>query len=44
MRCVALPDPLLTADPRYGEADLILPSLTRLDETVLRRLGVPVPG
>jgi mannitol-1-/sugar-/sorbitol-6-/2-deoxyglucose-6-phosphatase len=44
MRCVALPDPLLAADPRYREADLVLESLTRLDETVLRRLGVPMPG
>jgi sugar-phosphatase len=44
MRCVALPDPLLAADPRYREADLVLESLTRLDETVLRRLGVPVSG
>ena len=44
MRCVAVPDPLLAADPRYREADLVLESLTRLDEMVLRRLGVPVPG
>jgi sugar-phosphatase len=44
MRCVAVPDPLLAADPRYREADLILESLTRLDEAALRRLGVPVPG
>ena len=44
MRCVAVPDPLLAADPRYRQADLILPSLTGLDEAVLRRLGVPVPG
>jgi len=44
MRCVAVPDPLLAADPRYREADLVLESLTRLDEAVLRRLGVPVPG
>jgi sugar-phosphatase len=44
MRCVAVPDPLLAADPRYREADLILASLTRLDEAALRRLGVPVPG
>ena len=43
MRCVALPDPLLAADPRYHEADLVLESLTGLDEAVLRRLGVPVP-
>ena len=44
MRCVAVPDPLLAADPRYREADLILESLTGLDEAALRRLGVPVPG
>jgi sugar-phosphatase len=44
MRCVAVPDPLLAADPRYREADLVLESLTRLDQMALRRLGVPVPG
>ena len=44
MRCVAVPDPLLAADPRYREADLVLKSLTGLDEAALRRLGVPVPG
>jgi beta-phosphoglucomutase-like phosphatase (HAD superfamily) len=44
MRCVALPDPLLATDPRYREADLVLPSLTRLDEPSLRLLGVPLPG
>ena len=44
MRCVAVPDPLLAADPRYRQADLVLESLTRLDEAALRRLGVPVPG
>ncbi|HEX5287640.1 MAG TPA: HAD-IA family hydrolase [Streptosporangiaceae bacterium] len=44
MRCVAVPDPLLAADPRYREADLLLESLTGLDEAALRRLGVPVPG
>ena len=44
MRCVALPDPLLAADPRYREADLVLESLTGLDEAALRRLGAPVPG
>jgi sugar-phosphatase len=44
MRCVAVPDPLLAADPRYREADLVLDSLTGLDEAALRRLGVPVPG
>jgi sugar-phosphatase len=44
MRCVAVPDPLLAADPRYREADLVLESLTGLDEAALRRLGVRVPG
>jgi mannitol-1-/sugar-/sorbitol-6-/2-deoxyglucose-6-phosphatase len=44
MRCVAVPDPLLADDPRYLEADLVLTSLTLLDEAALRRLGVPVPG
>jgi mannitol-1-/sugar-/sorbitol-6-/2-deoxyglucose-6-phosphatase len=44
MRCVAVPDPLLAADPRYREADLVLESLTRLDQAALRRLGVPVPA
>src|SRR6266550_8897105 len=44
VRCFAVPDPLLAADPRYREADLVLESLTGLDEAALRRLGVPVPG
>jgi beta-phosphoglucomutase-like phosphatase (HAD superfamily) len=44
MRCIAVPDPLLAADPRYREADLVLESLTGLDEAALRRLGVRVPG
>ena len=44
MRCVAVPDPLLAADPRYREADLVLESLTSLDQAALRRLGVPVPA
>jgi mannitol-1-/sugar-/sorbitol-6-/2-deoxyglucose-6-phosphatase len=41
MRCVAVPDPLLAGDPRYREADLVLGSLTGLDEAALRGLGVP---
>ena len=41
MRCVAVPDPLLAGDWRYGEADLILSSLDQLDEPALRLLGVP---
>ena len=44
MTCIAVPDPLLAADPRYRDADLVLRSLTDLDEAALRRLGVPVPG
>ncbi len=44
MRCVAVPDPLLAADPRYRDADLVLRSLTDLDDAALRRLGVLVPG
>jgi sugar-phosphatase len=44
MRCVAVPDPLLAADPRYREADLVLESLTHLSQAALRRLGVPVPA
>lgn len=44
MRCVAVPDPLLAADPRYRQADLVLTSLTELDGTALRLLGVRVPG
>jgi mannitol-1-/sugar-/sorbitol-6-/2-deoxyglucose-6-phosphatase len=43
MRCVAVPDPLLIGDPGYGEADLVLSSLTELDDTALRLLGVRVP-
>jgi HAD superfamily hydrolase (TIGR01509 family) len=44
MRCVAVPDPLLTADPRYGEADFVIPSLTELNDAALRLLGVRVPA
>jgi beta-phosphoglucomutase-like phosphatase (HAD superfamily) len=40
MICVAIPDPLLAADPRYRDADLVLRSLTDLDDAALRRLGV----
>jgi HAD superfamily hydrolase (TIGR01509 family) len=40
MTCVAVPDPLLAADPRYRAADLVLRSLTDLDDAALRRLGV----
>ena len=37
MTCVAVPDPLLTGDPRYRRADLVLPSLSELTEPLLRR-------
>lgn len=40
MRCVAVPDPLLAADPRYRQADLVIDSLTDLNDTALRQLGV----
>lgn len=40
MRCLAVPDPLLAADPGFREADAVLPSLRSLDETALRDLGV----
>ena len=38
MTCLAVPDPLLTGDPRYRRADLVLPSLTELIEPLLRTL------
>ena len=38
MACVAVPDPLLTADPRYRQADLVLASLTDLTEPALKAL------
>jgi mannitol-1-/sugar-/sorbitol-6-/2-deoxyglucose-6-phosphatase len=44
MTCIAVPDPLLAADPRYGAADLVLRSLADLDDAALRRLGVALPG
>ena len=40
MRCIAVPDPLLAGDPRYREADLVIGSLTELNDTALRQLGV----
>jgi mannitol-1-/sugar-/sorbitol-6-/2-deoxyglucose-6-phosphatase len=43
MRCLAVPDPLLAGDPRYREADLVIPSLTELNDTILRQLGVQIP-
>jgi sugar-phosphatase len=41
MRCLAVPDPLLAGDPRYRDADLILPSLERLNARASRQLGLP---
>jgi sugar-phosphatase len=40
MRCLAVPDPLLAADPRFRDADLVLSSLARLDGRALSLLGV----
>lgn len=42
MRCVAVPDPLLAADPRYQDADLVIGSLLALGVAELRLLGVCV--
>ena len=42
MRCVAVPDPLLAADPRYQDADLVVGSLLALGAAELRLLGVRV--
>jgi sugar-phosphatase len=39
MRCIAVPDPLLMDDPRYRQADLVLPALTEFGEPALRSLG-----
>jgi mannitol-1-/sugar-/sorbitol-6-/2-deoxyglucose-6-phosphatase len=39
MRCVAVPDPLLAADPRVQHADLVIGSLLALGPAELRRLG-----
>jgi mannitol-1-/sugar-/sorbitol-6-/2-deoxyglucose-6-phosphatase len=39
MRCIAVPDPKLAADPGYRAADAVLASLTSLDEATLRVLG-----
>ena len=44
MRCIAVPDPLLAGDPRYGEADLVLANLVELDESLLRALGAHKPS
>jgi sugar-phosphatase len=41
MRCIAVPDPHLSGDTRYREAQLVLRSLDELDEAGLRSLGRP---
>jgi mannitol-1-/sugar-/sorbitol-6-/2-deoxyglucose-6-phosphatase len=41
MRCLAIPDPLLVGDPRYGHADLILVTLEGLGDQARRVLGLP---
>ena len=40
LTCLAVPDPLLATDPRYRRADLVLPSLTLLDEPTLHKLTI----
>jgi sugar-phosphatase len=40
MTCLAVPDPLLAGDPRYRRADLVLPSLTELDDQALGSLRI----
>lgn len=42
MRCLAVPDPILAADPQYREADAVLPTLAVLDEHTLQRLGIDI--
>ncbi len=39
MRCIAVPDPLLTDDSRYRDADLVLDALTELNEEIMRSLA-----
>ena len=39
MRCVVVPDPLLAADPRFRDADLVIGSLTALGAAELRAFG-----
>jgi sugar-phosphatase len=41
MRCIAVPDPHLSGDTRYREAQLVLRSLDELDEAGIRSLGRP---
>lgn len=35
MRCIAVPDPLVAADPAFAQADVILPSLADVDAACL---------
>jgi len=44
MRCLAVPDPQLAADPRYREADLVISSLEHLDDQAFRLLCLPLAG
>ena len=44
MRCIAVPDPHLAGDPRYGAADLVLGSLAGLDARMLAGLGAGPAG
>lgn len=39
MRCIAVPDPVLADDRRFGAADLILPSLTEFGPDLVQRLS-----
>lgn len=41
MRVVAVPEPAAAGSPRWGFCDLVLPSLTAFDESVLRSLEAP---
>ena len=44
MTCVAVPDPLLSGDPRYRRADLVLASLSELTGPLLRTLCSSASG
>ena len=44
MRCLAVPDPWLAADPTYQAADVVLPSLTELTRPILCSLGAAGEG
>jgi sugar-phosphatase len=40
MKCVAVPEPAARHDPRFAIADVVLDSLSEIDEEVWRRLSV----